>query len=260
MRKMIRASSIPKDGTTKGVLKQVSVRGANPAPAPAPPAGAPPPPPPFPLPASLAAGRPPRGRPAAPSPLVPGPLASSPPPPSSACGAGLAPGGAGDGGSLASPPSASSPRGAARRRAVLFCGVGPALGRMRSSSWRQDLQRLRVVSCAAAALRLHGGLVCSCRLRPVGYRLERWRMFPPAWRWYFHFLSMACASRFGQSCSACHGDTTRTASIPWWRLLVGGKMGGALRIVRGCGVLGVGRNLCHLDTDAVTFVGVASPS
>jgi hypothetical protein len=41
----------------------------------------------------------------------------------------------------------------------------------------------------------------------------------------------------------------------WWHLLVDGNMGGALRIIRGCGFLGVGRNPCRLDTDTVNICG-----
>ena len=113
--------------------------------------------------------------------------------------------------------------------------------------------------CAAAALRLQCGLVCSCVLRPVGYRLWRWRSIPPTWLWY-------CRSVYGGFLSVrpvvlcVPGDTTMVTSIPWWRLLVGGKMGGALQIVHGSGFFGVRRNPCHLDTDAVALVSVAFPS
>jgi hypothetical protein len=44
---------------------------------------------------------------------------------------------------------------------------------------------------------------------------------------------------------------------PWWRVLVGGKIGGALRIVRECRFLGFVRNACRFGTDAVAPVDVA---
>ena len=58
----------------------------------------------------------------------------------------------------------------------------------------------------------------------------------------------------------CHGETTMVTSRPRWRRLVRGKFGGALRIVRRCGFLGVWRNPCHFGTDVVTLVSVAVPS
>ena len=128
--------------------------------------------------------------------------------------------------------------------------------------------------------------------RPVGTRLWRWRMSsrwlcccrPPApmvaWCALACFVWSATvyggggwslphgcgtaalvyggSSQFGRPRNSCHGDTTMVTSIPWWRLLVGGKMGGALRIVLSCGFFGGGG--CHLDTDAVTLVSVANPS
>jgi hypothetical protein len=41
---------------------------------------------------------------------------------------------------------------------------------------------------------------------------------------------------------------------------MGGKLGGALRLVRRCGFFWVGRNPCRLGTDAVMLVSVAIPS
>jgi hypothetical protein len=55
------------------------------------------------------------------------------------------------------------------------------------------------------------------------------------------------------------GEATVVIARPWWRALVGGKNGGAMDR-RGCGFLGVVRNLCHLDTDVVTLAGVTLPS
>ena len=54
------------------------------------------------------------------------------------------------------------------------------------------------------------------------------------------------------------GETAAVIAKPWWRVLAGGKLDGVLRNIRGSSFLGVGRNPCHLDTDAVTPVGVAS--
>jgi hypothetical protein len=61
-----------------------------------------------------------------------------------------------------------------------------------------------------------------------------------------------------------HGQTTRMMLRSWWRLLIGGRLGGALRIVRGGGFLEVGRNPCwfvrhrsgHAVTPAVPPVGL----
>jgi hypothetical protein len=57
----------------------------------------------------------------------------------------------------------------------------------------------------------------------------------------------------------CHGETSLVTTRPWW-CMVGGKIGGALRIVRRCGFLGVGSNPCHLGIDAVTLASVTIPS
>ena len=57
-----------------------------------------------------------------------------------------------------------------------------------------------------------------------------------------------------------HGATAVVIARPWWRVLVGGALGGALRIVRGRGSLEIGRNPCHFGNDAVTLEGVAVPS
>src|SRR4051812_43822765 len=43
-------------------------------------------------------------------------------------------------------------------------------------------------------------------------------------------------------------------------MLVGGKSGGELWILRRCGDFGVRRNSCHLGTDAVMLMSVTVPS
>ena len=45
----------------------------------------------------------------------------------------------------------------------------------------------------------------------------------------------------------------------WWRLVVGGKIGGALQLVRDVVFWGSGE-IPVFDTDAVTLVSVADPS
>lgn len=44
-----------------------------------------------------------------------------------------------------------------------------------------------------------------------------------------------------------HTETTKMVPFLRWRVLVGGRLGGAFWIVRGDGFLGVGRNLCWLS-------------
>ena len=85
-------------------------------------------------------------------------------------------------------------------------------------------------------------------------------MFSPARLSLCRTLSTVASSRVSRPCYICHGETTNLTTRPWWRALVDGKLGGALRIVRRCGFLGVGRNPCHFDTDVVTLVSVAVPS
>ena len=48
-------------------------------------------------------------------------------------------------------------------------------------------------------------------------------------------------------------------SRPWWRLLVGGKMGGALQIVRDVVFWGLGE-IPAVGTDVVTLASVTLPS
>jgi hypothetical protein len=65
------------------------------------------------------------------------------------------------------------------------------------------------------------------------------------------------SSRSYQPRNVDHDETTVVIARPWWRVLVGGKIGGALRIVQECRFLGFMRNACRFGTDAVAPVGVA---
>ena len=53
------------------------------------------------------------------------------------------------------------------------------------------------------------------------------------------------------------GETTVMATRLWWRALVGGKLGGAIRSAGGCGFLKFGRNPSRFDTDNVMPAGVS---
>jgi hypothetical protein len=98
----------------------------------------------------------------------------------------------------------------------------------------------------------------SLRLHPVGYRRWWWRLFPPA---CYYTIALAGVPSF-LSCwprNMVHGETTMVIARPWWR--VGGWQAWWSTLDRsGCGFLGVGRNPCHLNTDAVMLAGVAFPS
>jgi hypothetical protein len=53
-------------------------------------------------------------------------------------------------------------------------------------------------------------------------------------------LSLTLLPFFSPSrpCSGDHNEMARMASRPWWRVLVGGKLGGARRIIRVVGLVG----------------------
>jgi hypothetical protein len=54
-----------------------------------------------------------------------------------------------------------------------------------------------------------------------------------------------CFSRSGWPHKVCHSETALMTARLCWRMLVGGKFGGARWIVLRCGFLGVGRNPCR---------------
>jgi hypothetical protein len=62
-------------------------------------------------------------------------------------------------------------------------------------------------------------------------------------------MSTAVSSQSGWPRSVYHGETMMGLTRPWWSMLVGGKLGGAFRLVRRCGFFGVGRNPYYLGTD-----------
>jgi hypothetical protein len=57
-----------------------------------------------------------------------------------------------------------------------------------------------------------------------------------------------------------HGEMTKVIARVCWHVVVGGKFFGALRIIRGCGFFGFGRNRCRLNNDAVMLAGIDIPS